>query len=311
MVQKVDAIWFNGELVPWDAAQVHVLTHTLHYGLGVFEGIRAYQRADGRSAIFRLREHIERFVKGARMMTIPMKWTVDEIMEACINTCRANRLAGCYLRPIAFVGAGEMGVAAMSNETQVAIACWPWGAYLGEDGLTRGVRIKTSTFVRPHVNSQLHKGKVCGHYVNSILAKREALMDGYDEALLLDTQGFVAECSGENIFMVSDGTIYTPNAGGALLGGITRNTLLTIARESGYTVVETPLTRDMFYQADEIFMCGTAAEVTPVRELDRRTIGAGTAGEVTLDLQKRYFDVVKGSDNSHEEWFSFYHVGDL
>ena len=308
MVEKQKTIWFNGELIPWDEAQVHVLTHTLHYGLGVFEGIRVYEREDGQSAVFRLREHIERFVGGAKMITLPMEYDVDEIMEACLKVCRSNRLKSCYLRPLAFVGEGAIGVAAMGNPTNVAIAAWPWGAYLGDEGLTRGVRIKTSTFVRPHVNSQLHKGKVVGHYVNSILAKREALMDGYDEALLLDVQGYVAECSGENIFAVVNGEIHTPPFGGPLLGGITRNTLLTVAQEMGYTVRSAAITRDVLYMADEVFMCGTAAEVTPVRELDHRMIGTGSPGPITKALQERYFEIVKGSDMSHPEWYTFYEV---
>ena len=311
MIEKSETIWFDGELVPWDDAKVHILTHTLHYGLGVFEGIRAYRREDGQSAVFRLREHIDRLVKGARMMTIPLDYQVDELTEACLKVARLNRLDSCYLRPIAFVGYGQMGVAAMNNPTHVAIAAWPWGAYLGAEGLTLGVRLKTSSFNRPAASTQLSKGKVCGHYVNSILAKREALLDGYDEALLLDTNGYVTEASGENIFMVSGGEIWTPQLGSAILGGITRDTLVTIAREMGYTVRETQITRDMLFLADEVFMCGTAAEVTPVRELDGRTIGAGRAGEVTMALQTRYFDVVKGSDMSHPEWYSFYKVSDL
>ena len=311
MINKSETIWFDGELVAWDDAKVHVLTHTLHYGLGVFEGIRAYRRADGQSAVFRLREHVDRLVKGARMMTIPLSYDVDTLTDACLKVARMNRLDSCYLRPIAFVGYGQMGVAAMDNPTHVAIAAWPWGAYLGAEGLRLGVRLKTSSFNRPAANTQLSKGKVCGHYVNSILAKREALLDGYDEALLLDTNGYVTEASGENVFMVSGGEIWTPQLGSAILGGITRDTLVTLAREAGYTVRETQLTRDMLFLADEVFMCGTAAEVTPVRELDGRTIGKGSAGEVTLDLQARYFDVVKGSDMSHPEWYSFYKVSDL
>ena len=310
MVQKAETIWFDGELVPWDAAQVHVLTHTLHYGLGVFEGIRAYRRADGRSAVFRLRDHLQRFVKGARMATLPMDFEVDQLLDACVQLCVSNELDSCYLRPLAFVGDGAMGVAAMNNPTRVTIAAWPWGAYLGEEGLTKGVRLKTSSFVRPHVNSQLHKGKICGHYVNSILAKREALADGYDEALLLDTQGYVSECSGENIFCVLGGVIYTPPFGTSILGGITRDTLIKLAEELDYEVREEPITRDVLYLADEVFMCGTAAEVTPVRELDRRTIGSGAPGTVTLALQARYFEVVKGDDLTHPEWYTFYSVSD-
>lgn len=308
MIDKAEFIWFNGALVPWDDCNVHVLTHCLHYGLGVFEGIRSYTRADGRSAIFRLDEHLERLVKGARMMTIPVDYDVAALREATLATCKANKLRACYIRPIAFVGYGAMGVAAMNNPTEVAIAVWPWGAYLGDEGLTKGVRIKTSTFARPHVNSQLHKGKVCGHYVNSILAKREALLEGYDEALLLDTNGYVSEASGENVFMVSRGVITTAPFGGPILGGITRDTLITLAGELGYEVREQVMTRDALYLADEVFMCGTAAEVTPVREIDRRPIGAGTRGPVTEALQAKYFDIVKGSDSEHDRWLTFYDV---
>ena len=308
MIEKAPWIWFDGKLVPWDEANVHVLTHTLHYGLGVFEGIRAYVRADGRSAVFRLDEHLERLVKGAAMMTIPLEYDVATLKAATIETLEACKLRECYIRPLVFVGAGAMGVAAMKNPTSTAIAVWPWGAYLGDAGLNHGVRIKTSTFSRPHVNSQLHKGKVCGHYVNSILAKREALMDGYDEALLLDTNGYVSEASGENVFAVLGGVLYTVPFSGPILGGITRDTLITIARERGLEVREQVLTRDSLYLADEVFMCGTAAEVTPVREIDRRTIGSGTRGPITETLQNAYFDIVKGADTAHERWLTYFDV---
>lgn len=305
-IEKSKTIWMDGAFVPWDEAQVHVLAHGLHYGLGVFEGIRAYQRADGRSAIFRLDEHLERFIASARMMTMPLDYDLATLRAAVLETCASNGLSSCYIRPVAFSGYGMLGVGTLTNPTHVAIAAWPWGAYLGDEGLRRGVRIKTSTFVRPHVNSQLHKGKVCGHYVNSILAKREANADGYDEALLLDTQGYVSEASGENIFAVHKGTIYTPFLGGPILGGITRDTLMTLAAEEGLEVKESPITRDFLYLADEVFMCGTAAEVTPVREIDRRVIGAGSRGPITERLQARYFDVVKGADSAHDGWLTFY-----
>ncbi|MGM0578408.1 MAG: branched-chain amino acid transaminase [Myxococcota bacterium] len=308
MVTKAETIWFDGELIPWDDANVHILTHTLHYGLGVFEGIRVYRHADGRSAVFRLREHMERFVKGARMMTIPLEYSVEDLVDASIRLCRDNGLRECYVRPIAFVGAGAMGVAAMENPTHVSIAAWPWGAYLGDEGLQKGVRLKTSTFNRPYINSQLHKGKVCGHYVNSILAKREALLDGYDEALMLDTSGFVSEASGENVFCVLDGEIITPPLGSAILGGITRSTIMTLAGELDIPIREGRLTRDMLYIADEVFMCGTAAEVTPVREIDRRTIGEGRRGPVTERIQSRYFEAVEGRYDAHPEWYTFYEV---
>ena len=305
-MQKSSWIWMDGAFVPWDDAKVHVLSHALHYGFGVFEGIRAYQRADGRSAVFRLREHTQRLVDSARIMTLPVSYSVDELERAILETCAKNGLRACYIRPIAFSGYGALGVGTLDNPTVVSIAVWPWGAYLGEEGLKQGVRVKTSTFSRPHVNSQLHKGKVIGHYVNSILAKREANADGYSEAILLDTNGYVSEASGENVFAVIGKTLYTAPFSGPVLGGITRDTLITLAGEEGLQVKEMSLTRDTLYLADEVFMCGTAAEVTPVREIDRRVIGAGARGPVTERLQERYFDVVRGSDASHDQWLSYY-----
>ena len=305
-MQKSSWIWMDGAFVPWDDAKVHVLSHALHYGFGVFEGIRAYQRADGRSAVFRLREHTQRLVDSARIMTLPVSYSVDELERAILETCAKNGLRACYIRPIAFSGYGALGVGTLDNPTVVSIAVWPWGAYLGEEGLKQGVRVKTSTFSRPHVNSQLHKGKVIGHYVNSILAKREANADGYSEAILLDTNGYVSEASGENVFAVIGKTLYTAPFSGPVLGGITRDTLITLAGEEGLQVKEMSLTRDTLSLADEVFMCGTAAEVTPVREIDRRVIGAGARGPVTERLQERYFDVVRGSDASHDQWLSYY-----
>lgn len=307
-IKKSEWIWMDGKLVPWDEAQVHVLTYALHYGLGVFEGIRSYERTDGRSAIFRLREHMQRFVNSARIMTMPLDYSVGELEAATLEVCTANKLASCYIRPLAFAGYGALGVGATANPTRVIIAAWPWGAYLGDEGLTKGVRVKVSTFSRPHVNSQLHKGKVTGHYVNSILAKREANAEGYAEALLLDTEGYVSEATGENIFAVINGVIYTTPLGGPILGGITRDTLVTIAQREGLEVRETRLTRDSLYLADEVFMCGTAAEVTPVREIDRRVIGSGGRGPITELLQRAYFDIVKGSDNSREDWLTPYKI---
>jgi len=305
-MQKSKYIWMDGKLVAWDDAQVHVLSHGLHYGLGVFEGIRAYQRADGRSAIFRLQEHMQRFVDSARLVTLPLQYTRAELEAAVVETCAVNGLRSCYIRPIAFSGYGALGVGTLDNPTVVSIAVWPWGAYLGDDGLANGCRIKTSSFTRPHINSQLHKGKVVGHYVNSILAKREAQADGYEEALLLDAQGYVSEASGENVFAVRNNVLYTPNFGGPQLGGITRDTVMTIAAEAGLAVKEEPITRDVLYLADEVFMVGTAAEVTPVREIDRRTIGAGKRGPVTKLIQERYFDIVKGADARHDQWLTFF-----
>lgn len=305
MVDKVEKIWLDGELVPWDEANVHVLTHTLHYGLGAFEGIRCYKLHDGRSGIFRLREHIERLFASAHIVTIPItEWDVDDVVEACLETVRVNRLDECYVRPLVFMGDGTMGLAAANNPTRLAIVAWRWGAYLGDEGLQKGIRAKVSSFARPGVNMLMAKGKVVGHYVNSILAKREALKAGYEEAIMLDGQGYVSEASGENIFVVRNGRVATPPLGSAILGGITRDTVMTLMRELGIEIDERLVARDEMYIADELFMVGTAAEVTPVREVDDRAIGAGTRGPITQRVQERYFQVVRGKDSPHPEWLS-------
>jgi branched-chain amino acid aminotransferase len=305
MVDKVDKIWMDGELVDWDQANVHIMTHTLHYGLGAFEGIRCYKLHDGRSAVFRLREHIERLFHSAHIVTIPIeKFTIDDIVEACLETVRANRLDECYLRPLVYMGDGAMGLAASNNPTRIAIVAWRWGAYLGEDGLEKGIRAKISSFNRPGVNMLMAKGKIVGHYVNSILAKREVLRAGYQEAILLDGQGYVTEASGENVFVVRKGKVATPPFAASVLGGITRDTILTLLAEMGLEVVERQIARDELYIADEVFMCGTAAEVTPVREVDDRKIGAGARGPVTKRIQDRYFQVVRGKEVPHPEWLS-------
>jgi len=303
MVDKVDKIWFDGELIPWEQANVHVLTHTLHYGLGVFEGIRCYKLADGRSAVFRLEDHIRRLFESAQICSMPMPFTHDQIVEACLETVRANALDECYIRPIAFMGDGAMGLGA-DNATRGAIVAWRWGAYLGDEGLNQGIRAKVSSFKRPGIDSLMAKGKVVGHYVNSILAKREVLAGGYDEAILLDPEGYVSEASGENIFIVRDGKVSTPGQGGSLLIGITRDTVIELMRAMGIEVTERFISRDELYIADEVFMVGTAAEVTPVRELDHRTIGKGTRGPLTEKVQQAYFDVVKGVSLPHERWLS-------
>jgi branched-chain amino acid aminotransferase len=305
MVDKVERIWMDGELVPWDQAQVPILTHTLHYGLGVFEGIRCYKLADGRSAVFRLREHIRRLFDSAHIMTLPMKWSQGEVVEACLETVRANGLDECYIRPLAYVGEGAMGLGALDNPTRLAIIAWRWGTYLGDEGLEKGIRTKVSSFNRSAVNSMMPKGKVVGHYVNSILAKREALAAGYDESIMLDPQGFVAEASGENIFMVRDGQVVTPSIGGNILGGITRDAVLRLMDEVGIGCSERRITRDELYIADEVFLCGTAAEVTPVREVDDRTIGAGGRGPITRRIQERYFEAVRGGKVPDPAWLSF------
>jgi len=299
-----EKIWMDGKLVPWDEATVHVLTHTLHYGLGVFEGIRCYRTADGRSAVFRLGEHVRRLLESAHINLMRVPFPAERIEAAIRETLRANALAEGYIRPLVFIGHGAMGLNPGENPVRVAIATWPWGKYLGEEGMERGIRAKVSTFSRHHVNAKMTKGKTCGDYVNSILAKREALLDGYDEAILLDSQGLVAEASGENLFAVRDGVLRTPPLSG-VLGGITRDAIITLARDKGVAVVEAGITRDELYIADEVFLTGTAAEVTPIREIDRRAIGAGARGPLTKALQAAFFDVVSGRDRKYERWLSY------
>ena len=302
---KSDKIWLDGEFVDFADANVHILTHSLHYGLAAFEGIRCYKRDDGRSAVFRLREHVERLRDSCHIGTFPLPWTEDEVIEACLETVRVNKFEDCYIRPLAFLGDGEMGLSAMSNKVRLAIIAWPWGTYLGDDGIKNGIRAKISSFSRHHVNSAMAKGKFTGQYINSILAKREVMADGYQEALMLDTNGFVSEGSGENVFVVYKDKIYTTTYHEAILGGITRDTIITLAKERGYEIVERRMTRDFLYVSDEIFVVGTAAEVTPIREVDRRQIGTGKPGPVTTELQKAYFDVVKGSAEDKHEWLTY------
>ncbi len=305
MVQKSETIWFDGKQVPWDEANVHVLTHALHYGVGVFEGIRAYRCADGSSAVFRLREHVQRLFSSAKILRMEIPFTEDSIFDAIVETLQRNRLAEGYIRPLSFVGAGAMGVYPGDNPVQTIIAVWPWGAYLGAEALEKGIRVKTSSFARHHVNAMMTKAKASGNYVNSVLAKMEAKADGYDEALMLDVSGFVSEATGENIFMVRNGVIKTTPLT-SILDGITRNSLMTLARDLGYEVVEQQFTRDELYVADEAFFCGTAAEVTPIREVDRRVIGKGSAGPVTKHLQQEYFRAVKGDNTRYDHWLHRY-----
>jgi branched-chain amino acid aminotransferase len=299
-----EAIWLDGEFVDWDAARVHILTHTLHYGLGVFEGIRCYRTADDRSAVFRLGDHVRRLFDSAHINLMQIPFSRHEIEAACLEAMRRNHLEAGYIRPIAFVGDGEMGLNPGGNPIRVAVVAWPWGKYLGEEGLERGIRAKVSSFSRHFVNAKMTKGKTCGDYVNSILAKREALLDGYDEAILLDSQGLVAEASGENIFVVSGGVLRTPPLH-TVLAGITRATVMEIARDEGIPVHETSITRDELYIADEVFLTGTAAEVTPIREIDRRAIGQGNRGPVTKALQAAFFDVVAGREGKYERWLTY------
>lgn len=303
MLEKTSKIWMDGRLIPWDDANVHVLTHSLHYGLGVFEGIRCYKTEKG-PAVFRLKEHIKRLIKSAHVFMMKIPFSEEEIISAILETIKANGLEECYVRPIAFIGYGAMGIYPKENPINLAIAVWPWGTYLGEEGLEKGIRVKTSSFVRTHVNTNMTRAKVCGYYVNSQLAKREALMCGYDEALLLDADGYVSEGSGENIFVVRDGLLKTTPTT-SILEGITRDSILTIARNEDMPIKEERFTRDEVYISDEAFFTGTAAEITPVRELDGRTIGAGKRGPVTEKLQRIFFDTVKGKYPKYGDWLTY------
>ncbi len=299
-----EAIWLDGRFVDWSDANVHILTHTLHYGLGVFEGIRCYRTADGRSAVFRLSDHVRRLFDSAHINLLEIPFSPSEIEAAILETLRRNRLEEGYVRPIVFIGDGEMGLNPAANPIRVGVIAWAWGKYLGEDSMENGIRAKVSSFSRHHVNAKMTKGKTCGDYVNSILAKREALLDGYDEAIMLDTQGLVAEASGENLFVVRAGELHTPPLA-TVLDGITRATVIEIARDKGIAVRETPMARDELYIADELFLTGTAAEVTPVREVDHRTIGSGSRGAMTRLLQTAFFDVVSGRESKYERWLTY------
>lgn len=302
MADRDGVIWFDGELVPWREAKVHVLTHTLHYGMGVFEGVRAYKAEQG-TAIFRLQAHTDRLFDSAHIMRMDMPYSKDEINEAQRLVVRENNLQSAYLRPMAFYGSEGMGLRADNLKTHIIVAAWEWGAYLGEDNLKNGLRICTSSFTRHHVNISMTKAKANGHYINSMLALQQAVSDGYDEAMLLDNEGYVAEGSGENIFIVKNGVIYTPDLTSAL-NGITRNTIFRLCRELGIEIVEKRITRDEVYIADEAFFTGTAAEVTPIREVDNRTIGCGSRGPITEKLQTLYFDVVHGRTTIEADWLT-------
>jgi len=302
MADRDGWIWYDGKLVPWREANTHVLTHSLHYGLAVFEGLRAYQTPQG-TAIFRLHEHIERLFNSARIFLMEIPYSRDEIAQAHREVVHQNRLETCYIRPIAFYGSEKMGVSPKGAAVHVAIAAWPWGAYLGEDGLKKGIRVKTSSFARHHINVSMVRSKTAGHYVNSILANMEATRDGYDEALLLDTAGFVAEGAGENLFLVRNGGLVEPQLISGLTG-ITRASVIELATDLGIEVQSQPLTRDDVYLADEAFFTGTAAEVTPIRELDGRPIGPGHRGPVTERIQSRFFEVVSGRAERYRHWLT-------
>jgi branched-chain amino acid aminotransferase len=302
MADRDGVIWLDGELVPWREAKVHVLTHTLHYGTGVFEGVRAYHAEQG-TAIFRLEDHTDRLFRSAHILGMDMPYDKETLNAAQKQVVRENNLDSAYLRPMCFYGSEGIGLRADNLKVHVMIAGWEWGAYLGKDAIEKGIRIRTSSYTRHHVNITMCKAKANGNYMNSTLALSEALRDGYDEALLLDVDGFVAEGSGENIFIVRNGIIFTPDLTSAL-EGITRETIVELAKEFGYEIREKRITRDEVYVADEAFFTGTAAEVTPIRELDGRKIGSGVRGPITEKLQSKYFDLVHGRVAEHMDWLS-------
>jgi branched-chain amino acid aminotransferase len=302
MADRDGKIWFDGKMVEWRDATVHMLTHTLHYGMGVFEGVRAYKTPQG-PAIFRLADHTERLLNSAKIFQMKVPFDHQTLMQAQLDVVKANNLESCYLRPLIWIGSDKMGLGARGNQIHVAIAAWPWGAYLGEEGLTKGIKVKISSFTRHHVNVSLVRAKACGYYINSILANQEVTANGYDEALLLDTEGYVSEGAGENVFIIKKGKIYTPDLA-SCLDGITRNSVIQIAQDLGYDVIEKRITRDEMYCADEAFFTGTAAEVTPIRELDDRQIGHGSRGEITQKIQQVYFDAVNGKNPNYQQWLA-------
>ena len=303
MVEESKKIWMDGKFVNWADANVHILTHTLHYGTGAFEGIRCYKTKKG-SAIFRLQEHVDRLIDSCHILNITSPFSNAKIRKAIIDTVKVNKLKECYIRPLVFIGYGAMGLYTKGNPIRVAVAAWPWGAYLGEEGLKKGIRVKVSSFTRLHVNVSMTKSKTCGDYVNSTLAKSEAVACGYDEALILDTSGFVSEGTGQNIFIVRDGVLMTPPLP-SVLEGITRKSIIEMAQKEKIRVCETNFTRDEVYIADEAFFTGTAAEVTPIREVDGRSIGNGKPGPVTKKLQNLFFKIVKGESKPYKSWLAY------
>ncbi|MBX9917140.1 MAG: branched-chain amino acid transaminase [Nitrosomonas sp.] len=302
MADRDGVIWYGGKMVPWRDANTHVLTHTLHYGLGVFEGLRAYETAQG-AAIFRLQEHTDRLFNSAHIFMMKIPYDKATIMQAQRDVVKQNKLSSAYIRPIAFYGAEAMGLSARTLSVHVAIAAWSWGTYLGPEALENGIRVKTSSFTRHHVNINMCRAKSVTTYANSILANQEVALNGYDEALLLDVEGYVAEGSGENIFIVKQGKLYTPDLT-SCLEGITRASIIELAAELGIPVIEKRITRDEIYCADEAFFTGTAAEITPIRELDNRIIGPGKRGPITAQLQTLFFDCVKGRAQDHTDWLT-------
>ncbi len=296
-------IWMDGQLVEWRDAKIHVLSHTLHYGCGAFEGVRAYKTPKG-TAIFRLQEHTQRLFNSAKILRMNIPFTQEEVMKAQCQVVRENALESCYIRPLTWIGSVKLGVSPKGNKIHMMVAAWSWGAYLGEEGMARGIRVKTSSYTRHHVNITMTQAKAVSNYTNSILANMEATEDGYDEALLLDTSGFVSEGAGENIFVIKDGVIYTPDLSAGALNGITRNTVLHIAKDLGLEVVQKRITRDEVYISDEAFFTGTAAEVTPIRELDRIAIGGGSRGPITEKIQTAFFEIVNGKNPKYADWLT-------
>ncbi|WP_114800797.1 branched-chain amino acid transaminase [Moraxella canis] len=305
MATQEGKMWLDGALVEQPDAKVHVLTHSLHYGLAVFEGVRAYQTPDGRTAIFRLQEHTERLLNSAKIFQLDCTYGFDELIQAQKDVVRLNNLASAYIRPLIWVGSEKLGIAAKDNTIHAAVAAWHWGAYLGEDGIKNGIRVKTSSYTHHHPNVTMCKAKAASNYPVSILANQEVTRNGYDEAILMDPQGFVCQGSGENLFLVKNGELHTPDLAGGALDGITRRTIIEFAHDLGIKVIERRITRDEFYLADEIFMTGTAAEVTPIREYDDRVIGNGGRGPMTEQLQTLYFDVVQGRNDKYKHWLSY------
>ncbi len=304
MSDRDGKIWMDGQMVEWRDAKIHVLTHTLHYGCGAFEGVRAYKTADGGTSIFRLEEHTDRLFNSAKILRMVIPFTKEQVMAAMRASVRDNGLESAYIRPLIWIGDKRLGVSPKGNTIHLMVAAWLWGAYLGEEGLKRGIRVKTSSYTRHHVNITMTQAKAVSNYTNSILANMEVTDDGYDEALLLDPSGFVSEGAGENIFVVKDGVIYTPDLSAGALNGITRNTVFHIAKDLGLEIVQKRITRDEVYIADEAFFTGTAAEVTPIRELDRIELGEGSRGPITEKVQSAFFDIVGGKNPKYAHWLA-------
>ena len=303
MHDREGKIWMDGQMVEWQDAKIHVLSHTLHYGCGAFEGVRAYKTVDG-TAIFRLREHTERLFNSAKILRMKIPFTQEQVMQAQLDVVRENQLESGYIRPLTWIGSEKLGVSPKGNTIHLMVAAWTWGAYLGEEGMKRGIRVKTSSYTRHHVNITMTQAKAVSNYTNSILANMEATDEGYDEALLLDPSGFVSEGAGENLFVIKGGVVYTPDLSAGALNGITRNTVFCICKDLGLEVVQKRITRDEVYIADEAFFTGTAAEVTPIRELDRLEIGSGSRGPITEKIQAAFFDIVNGRNPRYAEWLS-------